>query len=237
VPSGSSVEDSATRSLTLLARPESIGSLVYDTIRAAIVSHALPPGSRVTEASLAAQLAVSKTPVREALLKLKEVGLVEADGRSGGRVVSPSREAFENAFQLREALEAFTVEHAARQANPAQQEEIRSEADRSHRGARAGDVPLFLTADAAFHRAIAETLENQRLWRLLDDVMALVAALQRPDLSQRDTSVECAEAHVEIARLIAERDAVGATTAMRAHIRHVAELKIAGVVPYVEDEI
>src|ERR1043166_7375335 len=68
----------------LTEKPESLTQLVYQALRDAIISKRLPPGERVSEASLARQLRVSKTPVREALLRLHAIGLVEADGGRGG---------------------------------------------------------------------------------------------------------------------------------------------------------
>ncbi len=75
-------------------KPESLADVVYSAIREAIVSKQLLPGERVTEAGLATRLHVSKTPVREAMLRLQEVGLIEADENArepgdptlGGRV-------------------------------------------------------------------------------------------------------------------------------------------------------
>ncbi|HEY1347140.1 MAG TPA: GntR family transcriptional regulator, partial [Streptosporangiaceae bacterium] len=73
----------------LTDKPESLTQIVYQTLRDAIISKRLLPGERVSEASLARQLRVSKTPVREALLRLQAIGLVEADGARGGRIVRP----------------------------------------------------------------------------------------------------------------------------------------------------
>ena len=79
-------------SLELPTRPESLSDVVYETIRDAIVHRTIPPGARVTETGLAKQLDVSKTPVREALLKLREIGLIEPHGACGGRGVAPGQQ-------------------------------------------------------------------------------------------------------------------------------------------------
>ena len=75
----------------LTEKPESLTQLVYQALRDAIISKRLPPGERVSEASLARQLRVSKTPVREALLRLHAIGLVEAESINTGvkRIQSP----------------------------------------------------------------------------------------------------------------------------------------------------
>ena len=90
-------------------RASNLVDLVFEQVRAAILDKSLAPGLRVTEAGLAKHLNVSKTPVREALLRLRQIGLIEDDGRRGGRVIAPSQIAIEHAFEVREALEAFTA--------------------------------------------------------------------------------------------------------------------------------
>lgn len=73
----------------LASRPANLTDLVLDALRQSIVDQTLAPGQQVSEASLAKSLQVSKTPVREALLRLRHIGLVEPASR-GLRVVRPS---------------------------------------------------------------------------------------------------------------------------------------------------
>src|SRR2546429_2443129 len=68
------------------ARPESLADMVYDAIRRLVMDKTLPPGSRVSENALAERLGVSKTPVREAMLRLRQIGVIQSDGVRGGRV-------------------------------------------------------------------------------------------------------------------------------------------------------
>ena len=86
-------------------RRESVTDIVYNSIRAAITNRDLAPGAPVTEAALSAQLEVSKTPVREALLRLTHIGLIEPDLKRGSRVVVPSRGALRESCEVRIAVE------------------------------------------------------------------------------------------------------------------------------------
>src|SRR3954464_1071179 len=105
--------------LTLGVRPDSLTDAVYEAIRRGIIDRRLPPGGPVTEAALAAQLGVSKTPVREALLRLKDAGVIEPNGRRGGRVVQRSEAAIRRAYEVREALESYAAGRAAERADAA----------------------------------------------------------------------------------------------------------------------
>ena len=80
------------------ARPESLADMVYDAIRRLVMDKTLPPGSRVSENALAERLGVSKTPVREAMLRLRQIGVIQSDGVRGGRVARPSRTAIRRRF-------------------------------------------------------------------------------------------------------------------------------------------
>src|SRR2546421_11249040 len=96
-----------------LEAPERLADMVYEAIRQSIMDKTLAPGSRVTESGIAQQLGVSKTPVREALLRLRRIGVIEPEGVRGARVVSPSRAAIREAYEIREALEVFAVRSIA----------------------------------------------------------------------------------------------------------------------------
>ena len=103
---------------------------MYAAIRDAMVRKELAPGERVTEAGIAKRMDVSKTPVREAMLRLEEVGLIEPDGIRGSRVVQPSPAVFTQAFEVREVLEGYLAEKAATRADGAQAERIAEAAQR-----------------------------------------------------------------------------------------------------------
>jgi len=103
---------------------ERLADVVYETIRDRIMDKTLPPGERVTESGIAEQLGVSKTPVREALLRLRRIGVIEPDGVRGGRVVRPSRSAIREAYEIREALEVFAVRSVAERVSGSMLERI-----------------------------------------------------------------------------------------------------------------
>ena len=217
--------DSAQQAPARLAELHNVNvsQLAVEAIRMAIVSRALPPGSTVTESGLASQLNVSKTPVREALISLRQVGLIEPDGRRGDRVVRPSRTKVQNAYDVREALEVFTARLAAERAGPEQRLRIREAAERSLRGAHAGDSELFRSGDADFHAAITGVSGNAQLEKAMDDVFTLIVTLRQRDAPDREVSVRCGEDHVAIAAAIEAADPEQAGALIRGHIRYISD--------------
>lgn len=216
-----SSDDAVPVELVLEHKPDSLTDVVYETIRDAIIDRVIVPGSRLTEAALAEQLNVSKTPVREALLKLRQIGLVEPSGRRGGRVTRPSRTLIQNAYEARRAIESFAAEIVAERGSDEDIEQIRQAADRCLAAARAGDVDGFRHWDLRFHEKVAEATGNPRLCELATDGFALVMVLRRRDVPRAEGSIACARAHVQIVKAIARRDTDAAREAMRKHVHQV----------------
>ncbi len=219
---------SVVRFAPVEARSDSLADLVYDAIRVAIMDKTLPPGSRVSEVGLARQFGVSKTPVREAILRLRKIGVIEVDGLRGGRVARPSEAKIRQAYEVREALEVFAARAAAAQRGGGGLERIAHAARRSLSCAQAADQDGFREHDFAFHRQIAAAAGNPRLKEMIEESFTLIATLRRRDYPTLAASLECGEAHVRIADAIARGDVAGAEAGVRDHIRQVEGYVLAG---------
>lgn len=208
----------------LNGKPDSLTQIVYDAIREAIVNKTLPPGGRVSEASLARQLAVSKTPVREALLRLQSVGLVEADGNRGARVVQPSESAIMCAYEVRAVLEAAAARFAAERAAPTEGLHLVELAQKSLSCAEVGDREGFLQWDGVFHRAIAEAAGNLQLRELVENALTLTSALRQRDIPENGAySVKCGKHHTRIASAIKRGLGEQAAEAAQVHVLDVRD--------------
>jgi DNA-binding GntR family transcriptional regulator len=212
------------------ARPKSLSDIAFERIRNAIVARTLEPGTRVSEAMLGDMLQVSKTPVREALLRLCHVGLVEPTSR-GLRVVLPNRTIVRDAYELRSGLESVAARLAATRADAAQRGVITAAAEKSLQFARARDGAGFAEWDMAFHRSVADATDNGLLAKAVDDSVVLAFTLRSRDVLTADDSVRCGRHHVSIARAIKKGDAESAATQMYDHIVEVAEFVMAAATP------
>lgn len=210
---------------------QSLTQLVADRIRDAILTREYPPGARITEATLAKKLGVSKTPVREALLRLQYIGVIEPDGPRGGRVVAASPTTIVAAYQVREALEAQAARLAAVTASPKQLAAIKAATAKATDAANAGDVSLFRKWDRQFHDAIAYAAGNDRLTEMISDALLLTWTVRRRDVPLADDSPECAKQHEVIVDCISSRSPIGAGEAMSSHIAHVRDIVLAAFRP------
>lgn len=153
---------------TQLKRGVALSEQVYQVVRGLIVSGKMRPGDAVIEAALAAQLGVSRTPVREALKRLSDEGLIDVFAQSGTFIAPISRKALEEAYVIRTALETESVTRAAGRLTAAAAEAF---ADNLAAHERAIDRQRFgeaIRLDDTFHRMIAEVNELHMLWRAVD---------------------------------------------------------------------
>lgn len=200
----------------MIERPDNLTDLVFAAIRDQIVDASLPPGSSVSEAMLAKELTVSKTPVREALLRLRRIGLVEPTTR-GLRVTLPSALTVRHAFEYRAALESGTATYAAALATPEQLDTITHLAAKSLDHANDGDQTGFRRTDHRFHVAVADASGNDFMRSAVDDAFVLTMALRQRDVSLVRDFVPDALEHLEIADALRARDSAAASALLAAH--------------------
>ncbi|MFI5953928.1 GntR family transcriptional regulator [Cryptosporangium sp. NPDC051539] len=204
----------------MIERPDNLTELVFAAIRRRLVEASLPPGSSVSEAMLSKDLQVSKTPVREALLQLRQIGLVESTGR-GLRVVVPTARIIRDAFEMRAGLEAAAARYAAERATREQTAELLELAQASVTAA--GDFEAFREADTAFHLAIAAAADNVMLHRAVEDAVVLTQVLRQRDIHvERDFGPDGKE-HVSVARALKSGDGAAAADRLSGHILRIME--------------
>jgi DNA-binding GntR family transcriptional regulator len=207
-------------------RPQSLSDIAFDRIRNAIVQRTLAPGTRVSESMLGEMLQVSKTPVREALLRLCHVGLVEPTTR-GLRVVLPNRDIVRDAYEVRTGLESVAAKLAAERATPEQRQVIADAARKSLEFARAADSAGFAEWDMTFHTSVAAAAGNKLLAKAVGDSVVLAFTLRSRDVLTPDDSIHCGRQHVQLAKTIKAGNQELAAQQMLDHIAEVTKFVLA----------
>jgi DNA-binding GntR family transcriptional regulator len=194
----------------------------------AILGGALVPGDRLVETDLAAQLGVSRAPVRDALRILEYDGLVTSLGRRGRfvTVLSP-RDAWE-VYTLRESLEVMAFELVVGTCPP----EVLDQAERvigeMRAAAAAGDRRMLSHLDVRFHRLICETSDHGRLLATWDSMSNLINLLSRQVVGTLYVDLsEVTDRHQLLLDVVRSGDVGAATAAIRSHIRSVAQRVVA----------
>ncbi|WP_409181448.1 GntR family transcriptional regulator [Amycolatopsis sp. VS8301801F10] len=137
----------------------------YELTKELVLTGELPGGHLFSEGEIAERLGVSRTPVREAFLRLQVEGLLNLIPKRGAIVVPITPGEAEDVLEAREAVESAAVQRLGRRPEliPAALEQLREVLDIQRRHAEAGDVPAFAEADALFHRTIVEAGGNALL--------------------------------------------------------------------------
>jgi DNA-binding GntR family transcriptional regulator len=202
-------------------------SIAYDRIRRCIVEGSYPPGSRLVEQSLSAELSLSRTPIREALRRLEVEGLVHYRRNRGAVVRTTTPEEVADLYELRARLESYAAELAATRSTPGDRQVIVAAADAfdrvstSHRGHRARTSEerwALHDANGRFHRAIVTAARHERLLQMLDrtvDVPLVYQALERFEPAELERS---ALFHRMIARAVSNGEGARAGRLMAEHI-------------------
>jgi DNA-binding GntR family transcriptional regulator len=186
-------------------RPRSLGEVAYDTIEQMIVSRQLAPGAMVSESVLADELGLGRTPVREALARLKAIGFVEIHPRRGVLVTSVDVIRHLELLEVRKPLDETVARCAIQRASDADLRELRALADTLKVAAARGDRELYFRAKRNLHEAVNKTTYNSTL---IVTMAGLHAQSRRFWYSYEPTDrfVESAQQHAEIIEGIATRD-------------------------------
>jgi DNA-binding GntR family transcriptional regulator len=206
---------------------ESVNAQVLDALRAAVITGELQPGTLHSVQTLATQLGVSRTPVREALIKLSQQGMVRFERNRGVRVLQTSLHDLEEVFALRLLLEVPATRLACRQIDEAGRRELRRLHQAMERAARAGNEYRMWEHDRRFHLVLLQASGNLRLATYVDGLRDMVLRRGVSTVSESRSLEDIVAEHREVLDRIESRDVAGAAEAMRAHLLRTAELLIA----------
>ncbi|GAA3827942.1 FCD domain-containing protein [Brevibacterium ammoniilyticum] len=230
--SGSASRGDADADSRTLGAGANLHERVLDAVGRDIVSGALPPGVVVTTEELRGRYEVSLSVVREVVRVLESLGMVRPVRRLGLVILAMSEwtildplvirwrmalrpaRLLRSLTELRVAIEPEAAALAAAHAEPGEAEEILLLAARMRAAGRTGDVEAFLTADAAFHRAVLRAGGNE-LFASFDTVVAeILAGRTAEGLQPTHPHPEALQWHVEVADAIGSQDRERAREAM-----------------------
>ncbi len=214
-------------SLKPVERPLALSDQVYQTLRANVRNGKMLPGQTLQEVQLAAQLGVSRTPVREALTRLASDGLVSADGRSF-MVPSLSIADVDDIYEVRSLLEPEALRRVAAQTfNPLVRAPIMNALKASIAAHKAGDNEAFMAANACFRSSWLTLVPNPRLVHAVELYADHVQHLRSLTLGSPKVRNVVLGGLKRIARALATGDGNAAAQAMQEHLSEARQAFIA----------
>lgn len=192
--------------------------VVFNTLRRAILLGELKPGERLMEIHLADRLGVSRTPIREAIHKLEQEGLVTTVPRRGAEVAQITEKSMNDVLEVRRALDALCAELACDRITEEELASLKLACENFGDAVKTRDVKNIAQADVALHDIIVKATGNQRLIQLVNNLSEQMYRYRFEyikDTSQHETLVE---EHTIIYQSILNRDKRTAAEVARTHI-------------------
>jgi len=194
----------------------------YRAILDAICDGTLEPGERLTQESVAQKLSVSRQPVGQALLLLKQQKFLVDAGRRGLMVAPLDRDFMRWIYELRLGIEPLAASLAAAHATPAQLARGDAVIAAGQRAVRAGSTAQLIEADMQFHMYLYETSGNQLFVDTMGQLWNHLRRAMREGLQHREYRRAIWTEHAHIQRAITQRDGAAAAAMVRAHLAHAA---------------
>lgn len=196
-------------------------------VRAAIDEGRMKPGVRYSVYQLAESLGVSRTPVREALLRLEEVGLIKFEARQGFWIQLPRAADIADIFAVRLALELPAVRRAATAADPGLARAMQAERRLMSTAAASGGEDAFMRHDLRLHDLILDWAGNQRARAIVRGLRETTRLLGVSTAERTRTIADIDDEHTPIVEAIIGGRPAEAEAAMRSHLICTGRLLVA----------
>lgn len=216
--------DSVRLGLQLPAQAPSLADGVAAAVRDGVARGLLVPGTTYSVYRLAEELGVSRSPAREALVRLGDAGLVTIVRNRGFHVVRPTAHDVEEIFEVRLALEPAAARRLCERGHDDAVAAVGAAYDDLAAAAACGDEPAFWRADRAVHDLILRGAGNARAAVIVEQLRAAIVLLSAPTTTTGRSLREVGAEHEPVVRAVLARDGAAAESAMREHLTRTGEL-------------
>ena len=201
-----------------IKQPESLAKMAYEAIRQSILSGQWKIGELYNEKAIAADLGISRTPVREALLELASQDLIIFLPRRGLMINRFTRRDVDEIFELRKAIELAAVEKITVTSPPFDLFEIEESLLKQRKAVKQKDYLAFMEADRLFHSSFSELTNNRRLIAILDNIRDMIHVMGAKALALEGRALEVIEEHKTIFEAVKKGKIETARRAMAYHL-------------------
>lgn len=210
---------------------------IITSLRMAIETGVLKPGTRLVEKDLCEQLYVSRTSLREALRQLQAEGILTDAPSRGLAVVDISLEDAANIYRIRGVIEALVIEQFVEKATDSDVDELRRNADALKAEYRSGDANRIIAAKRAFYDLICSRAGNPIAFDLLTKLTLLTSPMRRPSLQRSERQKQSVIEIDAIMEAIGRRDVTAARAAAERHVANSAQSAFMSSSPGTDENI
>ena len=192
--------------------------VVFNTLRQAIITGEFAPGERLMEIALANRLGVSRTPVREAIIKLELEGLVVMIPRKGAEVAKITEKDLRDVLEVRSSLEELAAELAAERMNDEVKEKLEKALKEFEEAIESDDNAAIADSDVDFHDVIFEATGNARLIQIINNLREQMYRYRLEYVKDTEYHTVLLNEHRELAKAMVEGRKEDARKIMKRHI-------------------
>jgi DNA-binding GntR family transcriptional regulator len=208
---------------TDLQKPQALNAWVYDHVKSLICNIVIKPGEQINIEHLADELGVSRTPVREALLRLQQDGLVQFIPRVGCFCTDITNQDMEDIFEFREILEPYMARKATPRLTDQDLQHVRQSFQPLTQEIASGQYQGFLQSEIEFHNLLIECAGNRKIAEVMNGLNDHLLRVRVLSLSSHEHVERSFNEHIAVLEALERRDAEGAGDAMARHVRQVRE--------------
>lgn len=206
----------------MIKTPPTTASQIYDWLRRRVQTTDLPPGARISETEIAAEIGISRQPVREAFIRLAGDGLAEVKPQRGTYIGKISVSSVLSARLIREAVESDLARMVAAQRPGDGLAAMQAEIDLQKRYLGPDDVERFVESDDRFHRQLAVAAGHEAVWNDLERLKAQINRLRHLSMRVFDRQ-HTVDQHQRILDALMAGDGTAAEAAIRTHLRQILD--------------
>lgn len=217
-------EGLAATALPALAelRPRTVTDQIFDLLYERVVNLTLPPGARLSEAEVAAQMGVSRQPVRDAFYRLSQMGFIQIRPQRATTITPISEEAVLQAYFIRRSLEEACMKVAADKLTTDQLDALDRLIDQQEAAVNAGRRDEFHTLDDQFHRDICAYSGLEFVWTLVKENKGHMDRARYLSLSYGASTAW--QEHREILAALRARNPEAAAAAVHEHLSQIEHI-------------
>src|SRR5437867_6704541 len=198
---------------------------IYATLREAILDGVLPAGERLAELQLAALFKRSRTPVREAILRLESEHLADRSGRRGFVVGGISQEEILEVYAVREVIDGLAARLAAHGCLPTDLDHLSWLNRRLRKAAEERDLRLMVELNIEFHEAVARASRNALLLQFMRQIHDWVRRFSETTFAYRGRATEAVKEHEALLDALKRHDSDAAERIARAHMARPTQVR------------
>lgn len=194
--------------------------IVYERLKDAILTGAIPKGTKLYESRIAEETGISRTPVREALHALERELLITAIDKVGYQIVDTDIEDLEEISVIRKTVETLALKKAIDRIGADDINRLEANLKRAEKALREYKSDLFIQLDAEFHQILCALSHSERLMRMADTLRKEMHRFRNRTKLDRELAAESLKYHQKIVSFLKMKDYRSARKALNAHIDH-----------------